>query len=105
MDEKELQDLERHVKAKPNGYKENRDECWFITKVQRQKILDLIAEVRRLQEEKRVMKKALKFYADENGYVTYLCDMDITATVMIDKGEWARKVLDQVKGAVEGERD
>jgi hypothetical protein len=38
-------------------------------------------------------EQALKFYADENGYVTDVAGMAIEATVMIDKGEWARKVL------------
>jgi hypothetical protein len=35
----------------------------------------------------------LKFYADGNGYATDIAGMTIEATVMIDKGDWAKKVL------------
>jgi uncharacterized membrane protein YgaE (UPF0421/DUF939 family) len=38
-------------------------------------------------------EQALKFYADGNGYATDIAGMTIEATVMIDKGDWAKKVL------------
>lgn len=98
MTEKELQDLERHVKAKPNGYKENRDECWFITKVQRQKILNLIAEVRRLQD-------ALKGSAITVNHAQQVIESfgkDIERLVK-ENNHLRERIKDSGKGAVEGE--
>jgi hypothetical protein len=41
-------------------------------------------------------KKALKFYADERSYVTSIGNgVEIEATVMIDKGDMAREVLER----------
>lgn len=47
-------------------------------------------------------EKALKFYADENSYITKLAGMDIEATVMIDKGLMAKEALE--KGNEEGSK-
>ena len=51
-------------------------------------------EMQKLHETNKRYKKSLKFYADENSYITYVAGMDIEATAMQDKGSWANKALE-----------
>ncbi|WP_272032932.1 hypothetical protein [Oceanobacillus kimchii] len=49
----------------------------------------------KLREKLNICKKALRIYADENHYVTDIHGMEIEATAMIDKGEMARRALEE----------
>lgn len=47
-----------------------------------------------LKEKVERYEKALKFYANENSYVTDMGSFKIEATVMIDKGNRAKEALE-----------
>jgi hypothetical protein len=54
----------------------------------------IIEDVEKLQEKIETYEKALKFYSNENSYITNIGNgVEIEATVMIDNGDRAREAL------------
>jgi hypothetical protein len=96
--EKYLQKLERKQVFETGSEKDfirAKDIQKLIAEVRRSKSLE--AEYNKsfnlLQQENQRYKQALKFYADENSYITHVAGMDIEPTVMMDKGYIATKAL------------